>query len=247
VDPADERPFVTRDHARMPTGGPSHSRSKLAKLERELHVLEEESQAVDADIAAVREASRHTPSGLRLEDHHEPPHPRVAGERVRLRDGATIMIRPIEPGDAAQLQHGLQHLSTLSRYHRFGAPITHFTRQQLEELTKLDHRTHEALGALDLVSGEGVGVARYIRDTAHPERAELFCTVIDAWQHRGVGRALTERLAARAREAGVEYFTASTLIGSEAARQMIADVLEPISEQRDGGIVRITARLPGSP
>ncbi len=230
----------------MPTGGSSHSGSKLAKLERELDVLEGESEAVEVDLSAARDASRHTPSGLSLEDHHESPNPRIAGERVRLRDGATVCIRPIEPEDAPQLQHGLQHLSALSRYRRFRAPLARFTRQQLDELTKLDHYMHEALGALDPVSGEGVGVARYIRDTAHPEQAELFCTVIDEWQERGVGRALTERLVARAREAGVEYFTATTLIGSEAARHVIAEVLEPVSEERDGGTVRTTARVPGA-
>jgi hypothetical protein len=75
---------------------------------------------------------------------------------------------PSSSGDRARGRRAaaarLQHLSALSRYRRFRAPIARFTRQQLDKLTKLDHYMHEALGALDPVSGEGVGVARYLRD-----------------------------------------------------------------------------------
>ncbi len=43
------------------------------------------------------------------------------------------------------------------------------------------------------------------------DRAELALAVVDAWQRRGVGRALLAALAARARRAGVRRFTATLL------------------------------------
>jgi N-acetylglutamate synthase-like GNAT family acetyltransferase len=62
--------------------------------------------------------------------------------------------------------------------------------------------------AADAETGEGVGVARYVRDNDDPEQAEFACTVADAWQERGVGSMLAERLAGRARAAGIERFRA---------------------------------------
>ena len=54
--------------------------------------------------------------------------------------------------------------------------------------------------AIDAATGEGVGVARYVRVPDDHARAEVACTVVDPWQHRGVGSALAERLATRAAE-----------------------------------------------
>jgi len=63
--------------------------------------------------------------------------------------------------------------------------------------------------------GRGVGVARYIRDAADPEAADLAVTVIDAWQRRGLGSELLARLSHRARQEGIRWFTALTSTDNE--------------------------------
>jgi protein lysine acetyltransferase len=88
----------------------------------------------------------------------------------------------------------------------------------------------------------GVGVARYIRDPGDPAHAEVACTVADAWQRRGVGSALIERLAARARAAGIERVSVRIVVGDEAARRLLGHVADEIGEHRDGGTVEIVAR-----
>jgi hypothetical protein len=35
-------------------------------------------------------------------------------------------------------------------------------------LTEIDHHDHEAIAALDANTGEGIGVARYVRNPARP-------------------------------------------------------------------------------
>ena len=97
--------------------------------------------------------------------------------------------------------------------------------------------------ALDPVAGEGIGIAGYVRDAHDPTGAEVTYLVTDAWQHRGVGTALVERLAARAQAAGLQRFTATTLVGSDDARRLLAHVADPVREHREGGIVEITAQL----
>ena len=45
--------------------------------------------------------------------------------------------------------------------------------------TEIDHHDHEAMIALDERTGEGIGVARYVRDRERPDTAEVAVTVID--------------------------------------------------------------------
>jgi GNAT superfamily N-acetyltransferase len=65
--------------------------------------------------------------------------------------------------------------------------------------------------------------------------------VADPWQGRGVGTALVERLAARARASGIERFSALILVGNEPARRLLAHVADVVSEHREGGTIEITA------
>ena len=109
------------------------------------------------------------------------------------------------------------------------------TYEQLVALTHIDHESHEALVAIDAATGEGVGVARYVRVPDDPARAEVACTVVDPWQHRGVGSALAERLAARAAAAGIERCTALVVLGDQPARRLLAHVVDETAVRRDGG------------
>jgi len=81
----------------------------------------------------------------------------------------------------------------------------------LRYLTDIDHRDHEAMTAPDEETGEGVGVARYVRDRERPHMAEVAVTVIDDWQARGVGTLLLEMPSGRARAKGITTFTALML------------------------------------
>ena len=121
---------------------------------------------------------------------------------VRLTGGREICIRPIEPCDAPELKAGFQRLTAVSRYRRFLSGLDHLTAHQLQYLTTVDHADHEALVAVDAQSGDGIGVARYVRDANDPRLAELAIVVTDAWQGRGVGTALLEQLVVRARVRG---------------------------------------------
>jgi RimJ/RimL family protein N-acetyltransferase len=221
----------------MPRPEPRGTRSRE---ERELVTLGAQLDALDRDIAAARRAA--VPPPLRLRGHEEsgpPPH----GERVCLRDGAEILIRQVQPQDAAMLKAGFEHLGAVTRYRRFLAPIDHLSPRQLSYLTHVDHMAHEALAALDPATGEGVGVARYICDAGDKRQAEVGIVVTDAWQGRGVGTALCQRLIARARTAGVQRIRARMLVGSHAARRLVAHFADTESEQRDPGTILLTARL----
>ena len=140
---------------------------------------------------------------------------------IELGDGASISVRPIEPGDKPQLQRGFERLSGASVYKRFLSPLTQLRPMDLIYLTEVDHHDHEALIAFDEQTGEPVGVARYVRSATEPAEAEFAITVVDDWQRRGVGTALMGQLAERARAEGVRRFTALLLAENREMRGLL--------------------------
>lgn len=162
---------------------------------------------------------------------------------VELSDGSWAWIRPIRPDDAAALARGFERLSADSRYKRFLTPIERLTTSQLEYLTDVDHRDHEAMIAFDPGHpGEVVAVGRFVRDD-DTHRAEAAVTVADDWQGRGLGMALTRILAGRAREEGIDCFTALLLADNEEMAGLLEDVGEVQVTEREGGTVSVDVPL----
>ncbi len=135
--------------------------------------------------------------------------------KIELSDGATLDIRRIHASDREVLQRGLQRMGPESRYRRFFPPVSRLTEAQLDYLTEVDHHDHEALVAFAHDTREGVGVARFVRVESHV--AEPAVVVTDRWQRRGVGTALLNALAERAREEGIRSFLAPVLAENAAA------------------------------
>ena len=123
-------------------------------------------------------------------------------ERLKLRDGRAVDVRPLERRDRRLLAAAIRHLSDHSRYLRFASPKSQMTERELDHLVRVDHHTHEALVAIDPLTGRGVAVARYIQLPGEPGVAELAATVADDWQGIGLGSALLARLRRRACDEG---------------------------------------------
>jgi GNAT superfamily N-acetyltransferase len=166
------------------------------------------------------------------------------GEYVLLRDGAEVLVRPVRPDDKPLFVAGWSRLSDASVYTRFLAPRDALSVDELAFFTEIDHVDHEAIGALDPASGEGVGVARYVRDLQRPHVAEAAVTVVDAWQHRGLGAKLLRRLCARATENRIRIFTASLLASNEAMLTLFDRLGEIEVTRRDGPTLEIDVELP---
>ena len=126
------------------------------------------------------------------------------GRPVRLRDGSAVLIRPVRPEDAGLLEDGFAELRCF---------------------TDVDHRDHEALGALDHARGGGVGIARYVRDREDPHAAEIAVTIIDGWQGRGLGTELLARLSERACQEGIRRFTAAVAADNAAMTGLLRNLV----------------------
>jgi GNAT superfamily N-acetyltransferase len=171
----------------------------------------------------------------------------VGEERITLRDGSVVLIRPVRPEDKALFVAGWQRFGDESRHRRFLGSKASLSEDDLAYFTELDHVDHEALGARDADTGEGVGVARYVRLPAQPEVAEAAVAVIDEWQHRGVGGELLRRLTERARENGVQHFQARLFAYNDAMIALFGDLGELQVRDAEAGELEIDVELPCEP
>jgi GNAT superfamily N-acetyltransferase len=170
------------------------------------------------------------------------------GGRITLRDGSEVVVRPVRGTDKRLLAEGFRRLSAESVQRRFLVPQDHLTVGMLRYLTEIDHHDHEAIGAIDPRTGEGVGVARFIRDPERPSSAEVAVTVVDEWQGRGLGTLLLEVLAGRAREEGVDRFTAVLLADHREMLDLLEAELGPLRVlDRETGVVEVDAPVPDGP
>jgi len=130
-------------------------------------------------------------------------------DRVILRDGSAVLIGPLAAGDVKAIITWFEGLGPQARYERFLASVARLNDRTLAQLAAVDHQEHEALAAVT-ADGTTVGIARYIR-LPQAGTAELAVAVADQWQGRGLGSLLLDRIAARARAAGIRWLTVECL------------------------------------
>jgi RimJ/RimL family protein N-acetyltransferase len=143
------------------------------------------------------------------------------GRTVVLRAGPAVLIRQVRSTDAALLADGFGRLSAASRQMRFLGVKKELSAAELRYLTDVDHHDHEALAALDRAGGQGVGIARYVRDAGDPRAAEVAITIVDDWQGRGLGTELLAALSDRARQEGICRLTALADAGNVAVAALL--------------------------
>ena len=163
--------------------------------------------------------------------------------RVPLRDGRVALVAPLHVDDRGRFLGAFARLSPESIYRRFMAPVERLSESQLRYLLEIDHRSHEALLAVDEDAGDAVGVARFVRLPDRPDVAEAAAVVIDEWQGYGLGTALCRLLAERAVEVGVERFEAILLIDNEPMMALLESLGPVRTIAREGATIAVEVDL----
>ena len=138
----------------------------------------------------------------------------------RLPTAPELTVRPIRPADKDALLDLFERLSSRSRLRRFLAPKPSLSRRELAYFTEVDHRTHEALVAVD---ADGVlhAVARYACGPGETTVGDVAFAVADAAQGRGIGTGLARLLFDDARANGLVRLQAMTLPENAPARKLL--------------------------
>jgi RimJ/RimL family protein N-acetyltransferase len=135
--------------------------------------------------------------------------------------GIPLEVRPITPADRELLADAFLRMSERSRHDRFLGPKPRLSAAELRYLTEIDHRTHEALAAVDPSDGAIVGVARYATPPGERDTADLALFVVDPWQGQGIGTMLARRLLGLATQNGIARLTATTFADNARARAVL--------------------------
>ena len=175
-----------------------------------------------------------------VNQHYQHPLPQDSAEAggVILRDGTTATLRPVEPADASLLRAFVENVSKEARLRRFFGDVP----VEVASAHLLESHPPERLALLVLTGEEPRVIAHgeYIRNAPDSDAAEVAFLVDDAYQGRGVGSLLLERLALVAARHGVRSFYAPTEAGNRAMRGLFRSSGFPVREERDGGTVEVS-------
>lgn len=140
-------------------------------------------------------------------------------ERWQAPDGTPLVIRPLRADEAEQELHFLESLSRQTRYERTFSHRGMLAPGELDKLVHFD--VHREVALVAAVPGEGqdafAAVAR-LKKSAGGDQFEFAIVVSDAWQRRGIGTRLLDKLLEVARRAGIPRIVGYTFATNEAMK-----------------------------
>jgi len=149
--------------------------------------------------------------------------------KEKLRDGTTVLIRPICDDDVELERRFIEELSPQSRRFRFLGEMKSASPELLTQFTHLDHATEAAFVALiaDRADKREIGVSRY---SARTDGLSCECAVAvsDEWHNRGLATLLMQHLIDTARQRGVECMYSMDSVDNQPMR----DLAEHLGFQR---------------
>jgi len=165
---------------------------------------------------------------------------------VTLRGGRSVLIRPIQPGDAPALAEAIESADADTIGRRFLGGRPQVTPGLLDYLTTVDYTSRFVLVAVEPASQRGVAIARY-EPAGQDGTAEVAIAVTPGWRDAGLATELLRMLARAATERGIHTFTGTYLAGNRPVTALINEADGPASQVTSRGIAEFSVPLaPGS-
>lgn len=175
-----------------------------------LLVTPREAIALDARVVVDRERLTSPPrpfSHLAIR-----PYPEELAREMKTKEGALIHLRPIKPEDEPEWHGLLTKCSPESIRSRFRYLFKRTTHEMATRYCFIDYDREMAMVAERMTESgrELIGVGRLVADP-DGRRGEYAVLMVDAWQGKGIGTALTNYCVDIARHLGLEEVHAETL------------------------------------
>ena len=158
--------------------------------------------------------------------------------QARLKDGTTVLIRPLLPADRVGFAAEVHRLSEDSLRRRFftSHPPTQSMIDYLVDIDYVDHFAWLAVDAADVQ--RGLATARFVRAPGSPS-AEVAFGTSEGYHGRGLGTLLLGALGVAAVEGGIDELVAHVLEDNAAMRAVFAKA-HPIVVFDEPGVVRVS-------
>lgn len=161
-----------------------------------------------------------------------------------MRDGTLVLLRPIQPEDAAKLQALFKRLSPESIYMRFLEPLKELSFKEAQRYAQVNYQSNMAIVAELPEQEELIGVARY-GESYPPEPGVVDAAVVvqDDFQKRGLGTTLLLRLVQYARSQEIEAMHATVHQSNAVILRFITKSGLPTERKLSGGVWDVKVRL----
>jgi acetate---CoA ligase (ADP-forming) len=156
---------------------------------------------------------------------------------VVLRDGPTVHVRTMRPGDEQGLLGLFESLSEESRWFRFFSPARGSAlAAEAHREVNLDH----TFGLIALSGAEERVVGHAFYAVLDQDRAEVAFTIANDFQGRGLGTILLGQLAEVAAANGVQIFEAEVVASNHAMLHVFRESGFPIEVSAAAGQLHVT-------
>src|SRR6266478_2019709 len=139
---------------------------------------------------------------------------------VILRNGASVRVRAIRPGDEPRLLALCRRLSSRTLYQRFFS-LRPLRPEEAHAFANVDYHRQMAVVAEvdDGQEPELIGVARY--GFSDEGTADVGLVVADAWQGLGLGSLLLDEILRAGEQRGIHEFSAEVLTDNRRALRLL--------------------------
>jgi len=159
--------------------------------------------------------------------------------------GQSVTLRPLQAADAAIEHRFVSGLSERTRYNRLLGGAMKITDEYIRRLIEVDGVREVALAAITMLDDAEliIGVGRYVVD-AEGDGCEFALVVADAWQGRGIGRRMLEKLIRLAQARGLAVIYGDVLSTNIAMLTLARHLgFKAARHPDDATVTRVTRRL----
>jgi acyl-CoA hydrolase/GNAT superfamily N-acetyltransferase len=161
-----------------------------------------------------------------------PDYPEEVEQWIELGDASKVWLRPLRVTDEAQMRDLFYSLSAEAVYHRFFQALKSMPHKRLQPFLRVDFESEMAIVASTGKREEDkiIAIGRYARNP-HTNYAEAAFLVADAFQGKGLGKALLRTLMEEARSHGIQGFVADVMADNHAMLNVFHSVFPKIESR----------------
>lgn len=153
------------------------------------------------------------------------PYPSGLEEALTLRDGSTVLVRPIRPEDEPAHQDFVSRVSAEDYRLRFFSPLRQLPHTEMARFTQIDYEREMAFIATR-PAGDHSETLAVVRAVTDPDnlRAEFAVLVRTDMKGQGLGEALMRKIIAYCRQRGTREIVGDILRENQAMRTLASEL-----------------------
>jgi GNAT superfamily N-acetyltransferase len=159
-------------------------------------------------------------------------------------DKMRVTIRPAKPVDERRIQEHFYGLESKDVRSRFFHNKRNFTRSEVGSVSQVDYVNNLTMVAVvgEFGFGQVVGIGEYLLAPA-TNMAEIAFSVSTAWQGKGLGRLLQDKVAQGARDNGIAGLVAYTIPENHGMVHLFQCLPYKVHIALENGMIKLSCRF----